>query len=196
MTYELSQVIHHLPLAANEDAGWVQLLIFVIVAVMYALAGLARARSQKQRKQSSADEGPQRPTESVAPRQSVNLAAPAQHRPAIRSRTAFTTPASRQRPLRTPPSAKSAPEKRDLTDVRFSQPKPTSSKTTTPKAEPVSGSQRGAPALDVSDNAALRRAIIHYEVLGPCVGLRKEIEPRPSMLPKPEPLEPPAGGKK
>jgi len=175
MTYQLCQLIRNAPLAADEDAGWVQLLIFVIVAVIYGLAGLARARAQKARKTSTADDDSQPSTQRPAISQRAPFSEPAQHPTPTRQRTAFTEPPSKQRPLRTPPRTKSAPEKSDLPDVRLLQ-----RKATVPKAKLGSPSQPTAQALDLSDTAALQRAIIHYEVLGPCLALRTEATQHPS----------------
>jgi len=172
MPHQLTQHICRILLAADEDAGWVQLLIFVIVAVIYGLAGLARARANKASKQSPPGNPKPNPTE---PERRPSVPPPAKPpQPRLVPATVRPQPfQNRQLNQPTHTHAKKPPLPKSPPPFPRVQPPNLLNKRKHPTQQPEQPHQTQL-ALDFADPSALQLAIIHYEVLGPCLALRPE----------------------
>jgi len=132
----------------DDENPWVQILVFILFAVIYAIGGIIKARSAKQQ-QKKAEMPPPRPR--PRPQAPPVAGAPQAVRPRI-PRTAVSQPA---------PTITTRPEARI----------PTPSVAATEPEKPV----RAFPELQEPD--ALRRAILYYEILGKPVSLRQLDDP-------------------
>lgn len=189
MAPPLSQHVSRILMAADEEAGWVQLLIFIIVAVIYGLAGIARARANKASKQAPPGSPKPNPAE---PGRRLSASPPAKP----------PQPSLAPAPVRVLPFQSPQPNQPTRTRAK----KPPIPKTNPPQFPRVQSNLLKKPkhrteqpqqtqlALDFADPSALQRAIIHYEVLGPCLALRPETRLIPSA-PAKSTFEPSAGQK-
>ena len=140
-------------LAQNEDGGgWVQLLVFVVMAVIWALGGILKAKSNRvgRDKSDKQPQQPPRPTpihEKPTGQPQRPVAAP---KPSAKTR--LTT---QKKPLLTVDLNLDKVKKIDLSAKKKQKPEPTAKS-----------------LLNFSDPADLRRAILHYEILGKPISLR------------------------
>ena len=142
-------------LARNDDGGgeWVQLLVFVVMAVIWAVGGILKAKSNKVGEDKS-DEQPQ-PLRLNSIREMLKGPQP-------------------QKPM-APPKAPVRPRlavQKELTpavDLNLEEVKKVDlSVKKKQKPEPTAKS-----LLDFSNRDDLRRAVLHYEILGKPISLRR-----------------------
>lgn len=183
------------PLLDRDDAGWMQLLVFVLVAIIIGVKSLLQARRGRSRQAEPEEQEPlgtanraarsqgravaERPEKRARPRRVA--AGPRRGQQAMisaRSVAQVTAPAARLRkPLglgRTPGFAQA-----ELPISELGEMPDFSGKAQGLRREDMSGhgeelAARHLPELllDYSDPEALRRAILHYEILGPPLSLR------------------------
>ncbi len=164
-----------LVLAANGDeGGWVQLLVFVVVAVLYALGGLAKARRQK--KEPLEDEDypiaePPTPRDIPSPPRSAGT----ETRVSRPEHTPIAPPVAEQPPqpdigrqawldyMSAQAATQQSDEPRSAAPDRSSRIK---------KRLRVGSDETQAVSVDLSDPDLVRNAIVHYEIFAPCVALR------------------------
>ena len=151
----------------GEDTGWMQLLIFIVLAVFYAIANIARARAGKPKQQG--EEKPQ----SFPHRTALKPMKRPQQGPFKAARIPYREPKPK---VPIPPVAAAAEFTGDL-----------QAKMAEPIAEEVSGEPQldifskpdeptSVPAellLDLKKPDELRKAILHYEILGKPLSLRE-----------------------
>jgi hypothetical protein len=147
---------------SDDERGWVQLLVFLIVIMFSAISGLVKSRANKQRQKGPI--GP-RPRPQPRPQPQAQL-----QQPYVRVRP-MPAPTPRPQPIRPqirrPVVPESAPEVEPQVELMMPSPAPK-------PAEP----QKVMPILPELDEAeTLRRAIIYYEVLGKPVSLRRPEDP-------------------
>jgi len=178
----LAQLI---PAARNEDfEGWMNILIVVIIAVFWAIGGILKARAKKPeeeeqeqlagkptRRRPSAIEALQkkllqqiRPTQPVrpAPARKISYPQPVGQRPRIK-----------KKPMRIP--AVEALKEPKLPRPVPQQVQPAIEELPQLIGKPVARHEAGfamESLLDYADPDELRRAILHYEILGKPLSLR------------------------
>ncbi|MBN1796821.1 MAG: hypothetical protein JW804_09125 [Sedimentisphaerales bacterium] len=177
-------------LGQGEDEGWMQILVFIVMAVIWVIGGIMKSRSEKQKQQEKVQGQPVRP---VRPKARTIYQEKAPKQPPARPKP---------RPLQERPAKRPtfdrifAPDriKQKIIDKIFPQQKPVELKTkpavTSPKPTEAAiqtkmikardekekaGAVVGEVVLDFGEPEQLQAAIIHYEILGKCVGQR-EIE--------------------
>jgi len=189
----------------REGVGWMQILVFVILAVFYALGGIAKAKANKLKKQQQEQTGRkpgfkppegtgapktfqrtpyqqvQRPTDRIPGRQ------PSQQVRPPRRKVARPQPAVQK--LATKKEQDILPETLESPELSLLRPQLQPSIEELPEfiGKPVKGLREkhvGIPAekppaeyvhgllLDYADPDKLRRAILHYEILGKPLALR------------------------
>jgi len=170
----------------SDGLGWIQILVFVIVIVVYALGGLLKSRSSKfqqadeepqprqpKRKPPGGRALPRRPLPTRARRPSVSPAAPAQYptprRPPAGKILRPPPPAATEQMLPIPESA--PPELAELPSAVLLD-----ELTETADARQAQAEEEPPylPQLlsDYADPEQLRTAILHYEILGKPLSLR------------------------
>ena len=179
MNHLLQQLILAAKNDRGEDGGWQQILVFLIVATFWIVGGIAKAKSRKQEKQ-GLQQPPRRP--GLTPQRPQYTPQPQQRRPQQ------TEPAPQRKITRIKPTvaeplpatAKLSPFALPELDVKIPSKIPAmQSSITLPTAltshkKPVSAVVTVADELfaDYSDPASLKRAILHYEILGKPLSLR------------------------
>ncbi len=181
-------LVHQLILASrrsDDTSGWSELVVFLILAVFWAVSGIVKARGEKEKQQKKQ----QQQTETVRPLKSTQKPilqryqvqrkpAPQQAKPAIRpivrepgagskpivrSRPAVSKPAEHPKPIFKEQKAyKAAPKDK----ISFSQ-KSEQAAQTAALDIPI----KPLAALDSPEE--LQTAILHYEILGQCIALRE-----------------------
>ncbi len=149
---------------SDEDGGWVQLLVFLIVIVFSAVSGLVKSRASKQQRKRPTLPGARPRPQPQAQAQQPYVRVPAIPAPAPRP---TPTPQPLRPQMRRPVVQESAPEIKPQVEVMMPSPAPK-------PAEP----EKVVPILPELDEAeTLRRAIIYYEILGKPVSLRQPQDP-------------------
>lgn len=201
-------------LARNEDAeGWTNILVVVVMAVVWALGGIIKARknAQSRQKTPSANKPVRKPSGQTAAwreqllKGSEYYSGPARQRPAKPSpeqmrtklaewrsaarkladeaeqafRAQMELPASPQQPPKPPPLISQRPKPQAAAYVA---PQVTVKSTFTPEQPPVcetpieSAEDYLSDLLADYDSDHLRRAILHYEILGKPLAFREPNE--------------------
>ena len=141
---------------SDDESGWIQLLVFIIVAVIYAIGGILKARSNKQKQQKAAPRPQPRPR--LRPQPQV---------PHIRPRPHIAAPAPKP-PM---PRAQPAPSMALQIEPQMEAHVPTSP----PKRTEPDKLLSLVPELDEPET--LKRAILYYEILGRPLSLRQPEAP-------------------
>ncbi|MHC4396264.1 MAG: hypothetical protein ACYS1A_11485 [Planctomycetota bacterium] len=185
MQLYLAQIV----LAARDEGGWMQILVFVMIAVFYGISYFLKAKSNKLEKEQQ-QEKPQdggRPVQKPCRRteRPVRKTAQPQQRRPIR-------PAYREI-ARPQPILEKISIKKDRTQLQRPaeviemkiqpelvgkpfEPLPDMDLGLAVKKTTVPDGVLKEPLFDVDDPEALRRAILHYEILGKPVSLRGSSE--------------------
>ncbi|MCK5472589.1 MAG: hypothetical protein KAI59_01040 [Planctomycetes bacterium] len=169
MNYLLAKVIF---LArGNEADGWMQILIFVIMGVIYAVGSLAKAKANKLSRQEQEDDEQQQPPQN---RQVQKQALRAGLHKNIATFIKANQPENQNRSTKTKyaqtKKTKLKPQS-NIADMAAKKPlrgkRVETLKTTAP--------QEGISELltDYEDQDSLKKAILHYEILGKPIALRE-----------------------
>jgi len=163
----------------GEESGWMQLLVFIVLAVFWAIGGImkARAAAKAQAEKNKQPKGP-------APQ------APARPRPSFERIFEAQPEKARARPK----EAQAAKMAQQLSQAKAAKPVP-KAPVAAEAAKGVVPQQMGeakpvveAPAevtalaaveglgLEIGSSEQLRAAILHYEIFGKCVGVREPQE--------------------
>ena len=184
MDYSLIQII----LAArNRDAeGWTNLLFIVVLAIFWALAGLAKARANKVKEQKRDKEQPQGP---AIPHRSLRPQLKPPRRKVLRPQPVVQKFASKtQPPIQLPsielPSIEPLQAPELATPAQIEEPTKLVGKAFGDLKErrAAIGSEAQPEEaifealLDFDDPDDLKRAILHYEILGKPLSLRSPSE--------------------
>jgi len=190
MNYFLTQLILAARSNDTDGSNWTQLLVLVILAVFYALGTIVKSKANKAEQQPEQPEGPgdmpiqsrrtphrhlqRREVTRPKPQLAVRKFAAPTPAPTIQLRAIKPSPAP-ELSLRTPklePALEELPEfTRKLTTKLKSQ--ELSILSPKPVTQPVSLQQL---LLDYADPDDLKRAILHYEILGKPLSLREPSE--------------------
>jgi len=187
MNYRLTQII----LAARGDdaEGWMNTLVIVLLVVFWAIGGILKARARKAEKAEAEDEepgvvkGPLRPTARRATAKPVykdKARGVAVWRPQPqRIRAGAKTLAEEVEPRQAKPSVagrKARGPEAAVAKVTGERPK---------KAVPAAGAVRAVEKpmleqllLSAEEPDELRKAILHYEILGKPLSLREPVDDR------------------
>jgi len=168
-------------LGQGDGEGWMQILVFVVLAVIWAIGGIMKARAEKANQQKQQPQQPvrQRPrgrpgfdklfqTEQPEPKPRRPLVKPQPVVDSILSLKAKTAAPRVDVKKKVPVQAVQAIEKKTqpLPDLRFTMEdafaESQASLATLPQAE-----------LRLSEPEQLRAAIIHYEIFGKCIAQRQ-----------------------
>jgi len=178
-------------LARDQDVGtWTNVLIVVLLAVFWSLAGLIKARARKLEEKKQLQQQHQKPP-GASPQGGRGVGVPAPRQRAAGA-TAIPVPTRQYRPQPPPASGPSArepqitqPSRRDIDSVgpddsTLSPLLPVAEHETLPHS--LHSAKSGSDAADaISDDddslqldrpEKLRIAILHYEILGPPLSLR------------------------
>jgi hypothetical protein len=164
----MSNFIFQILAANNDEPGWAQILIFIIVAAFYAISSLLKARS------AAVEEKKRRQVQSGQPRPAVGQAKP---KPRSRRQMEEFDLQALWKAFEKP--APKAPVKTHL-KPDFQRPAPPVEPPSQPEA--IMEKQIAAPSAEplmterliyFSDPADLRKAIIYQEILGQPVALRE-----------------------
>jgi len=187
MWYCLAQIV----LAARGDdaEGWMNTLVIVLLAVFWAIGGILKVRARKAEKAEAEDEepgvvkGPLRPTARRATAKSVykdKARGVAVWRPQPqRIRAGAKTLAEEVEPRQAKPSVAGRKAREPKTAVaKMAGVRP-------PKAVPAAGAVRAVEKpmleqllLSAEEQDELRKAILHYEILGKPLSLREPVDDR------------------
>jgi len=186
MSYSLAQIILAARHNEDRDTGWMQLLVFVILAIFYVVGSILKTKSAKT-KQKDEEQEPREPRREVPegirglqkqfikqPRAATGAEQPAQYRPQVRPRhrkLMRPQPAAQETkslieaklplsaPLKKPEELVGKPLKDKLLGIASEVAQPESL-----IEEPLFG-------FDEPDK--LKRAILYYEILGKPLSLRE-----------------------
>ena len=154
----------------EESSGWMQLLVFIILAVFWAIGGIMKARAAKSQEEKQKQQTPPRP-----PRQRPSLERILDAQPEKRPMQAKAVKMAR----------KPVPEKvfglqvEEIAAVQAADYAPSRPKVGAKKKAPLAEEKAEAaimtleePQIQIGTTDQLRAAIIHYEIFGKCIALR------------------------
>jgi hypothetical protein len=162
MNYWLAQLILAARNSDDRDIGWMQILVFVILAVFYAVGSIVKAKANK-----TAPEGgkqiPRKPARK-SPESTIDLQLLKQL-----WRPARPTPSSQPRP-------QVQPKLEELPEFTAETVKKLEGKRVAMPAEIPQAKYLSEILSDYDDPERLRKAILHYEILGKPLSLRDPSE--------------------
>ncbi len=157
----------------GEESSWMQLLVFIILAVFWAIGGIMKARAAKSQEEKQKRQTPPRP-----PRQRPSLERILQTEPEKAPTKPIKAPAVKM-------ARKPVPEKvfglqvEEIAAVQATDYAPSRSKVGAKKKAPLAEEKAEAaimimeePQIQIGTSDQLRAAIIHYEIFGKCIALR------------------------
>ena len=172
----MNNILAQIILAARneDDQGWMQILVFLVMGVVWLVGGLMKARANKV-KQSDFSDG-EKKSQPPRPLQSQLHTSPEPMPKTFRQASPIpdsTAPKSIEMTAPQLPNVKKISQLRSLeleptAKVQKSLSELLNSGSSAPSA------QRFRGLIDVDDPDALKRAILHYEILGKPVSLRQQ----------------------
>ncbi|MHC4456031.1 MAG: hypothetical protein ACYS0I_02890 [Planctomycetota bacterium] len=191
----LAQIVLVAQRSDNDGAGWMQILVFVILAVLYAVGSILKAKGGKLEEQGEEAEGEQKggskPAERVRARQlfqkleevlEEKVQRPAGLKPQERDRQAVPVQRKVMRPQRVGrPVTEIQPELEVLPELTEQAIKKLEDKAIgiVPeklKVKPVGELLEIEPFLVFDEPDRLKKAILHYEIVGKPLSLRGSSE--------------------
>ncbi len=188
----MDKLLAQIVLAARDDdaGGWMNTLVIVLLAVFWAIGGILKARARKAEKAEAEDEeqgvvkGPLRPTARRSTAKSVykdKARGVAVWRPQPqRIRAGARTLAEGVEPRQAKPSVAGRKAREPKTAVAKM-----AGVVRPPKAVPAAGAVRAVEKpmleqllLSAEEPDELRKAILHYEILGKPLSLREPVDDR------------------
>jgi hypothetical protein len=175
MNYWLAQLILAARDSNERDAGWMQILVFVILSVFYAVGSIVKARANKTAPKGK-EQIPRKPARKP-PASTIDLQSLKQF-----WRSARATPGSQPRP-QVQPKLEELPE--FTAEMALAIPATVKKDIRLSSVEAPEVMRVAAPAeiprvkylseilSDYDDPEKLRRAILHYEILGKPLSLRE-----------------------
>jgi cell division protein FtsN len=169
MVYFFEQLILAARNRNSDDGGWIQLVVFLVIAVFYGLGNIVKSKAEKRQIEEQSRQKrpgqPRKPQLAYQPAQAAQEARPVSRRP--------QTGPTRRRPVKS--SEQLPPIPTTLDNLAESAVKPLKrikqaklgSYEETPRHEPAM-----RDLINLEDSEALKKAILHYEILGPPVGMR------------------------
>jgi hypothetical protein len=188
MNYWLAQLLSALGgqiLAARNsderDTGWMQILVFVILAIFYALGSIVKAKANKTAPKGK-EQGPPKPVRKP-PESTIDLqmlkqlfGLPEKPAPSSQSRPQVTKPRM-AKPQVQPTSRKVArpqPAGMAMLEPQVAKPQVQPKVEVAAPAEKQPATYLSEILSDYEDPEKLRRAILHYEILGKPLSLREQ----------------------
>ena len=203
MNYFVAQII--LAAQRRDTQGWMQILVFVVIAVIYALSSILKAKSNKTELEDE-EQPARKPPESASrlqkqtfqrPHRTVSPAPRTQYQPQVQSprrKVMRPEPAATSKPVtkKQEPALQrffETPELPEISELPLPGPQPQPRTQGLPEiaGETLKGLRKkqvfvpeetpqikyvGETLLDYSDTDKLKRAILHYEILGKPLSLR------------------------
>ena len=169
----MNDILAQIVLAARKgnDEFWMQMLVFIVLGVLWAVGGILKARANKQLNRKKDEQLPHKPTrkmsEGARALRAIKKTFYGQPQQAVTSTLETQRGSQIQQPQRKkiargrPPSPETAKTAKKLKNKHISTPAETS--------------QAKCPAeilLAYDDPEKLKRAILHYEILGKPLSLR------------------------
>jgi len=156
----------------DEDSGWIQILVFVVMAVLYGLASIARARSEAASRSKQGNDLQAEQAGASGKKKSGPARRPVVRRPATGVRTTELPPPPPRLPslpqIMPPEMQPSRPE--IAADLPL---QPIAKLSAYPAFEfEAETGLLGTPAITFTSPEQLAQAIIHYEIFGPPLALR------------------------
>lgn len=186
----LGQLILAARRSDGDENGWMQLLVFLVLGVFWAVGGIMKARAEKEakKKQLESEEIPAQPTQQLPVRRYTIQRQPIQkvpERPVIRQSTPISRPMVRPAPIykqtsrfQKPSTISSSTLDKTLSKVSRYAEKQIESAEKKAAGEKITAvltdSSRSVVTLDSVEE--LRAAILHCEILGHPVALRESDE--------------------
>ena len=156
----MTNIINHI-LANNgnngEDRGWMQILIFIFIAVFYGLSSIIKAKAAKNQQKESLQSQPKKPQPLSFKFTDLQSKLASAINPRPREYRKITIPPQKKPSELTSPSP---------------GPKPVKPRIAT-SLEPAAEPSRIEELFDYSDPTELRKAILYHEILGKPIALRK-----------------------
>lgn len=161
----------------GDEEGWMQLLVFIVLAVFWAIGGIMKARAAKSQQDKKKQQTKERPRPQPRPRPSLERFL--QREP--------------QKPRMKPMQPRAVKAARQIARERAaeraaSRPMPAKYETVPPERlkieaveeSPVEKAGALAPVewtgVEIGTSEQLRAAMLHFEIFGKCVGLRESQE--------------------
>jgi hypothetical protein len=167
----------------GDESGWMQLLVFVVLAVFWAIGGIMKARSAKSRDEKQKQQAKPRPQPRARPSfERIMFKEPERPRP-----RPMQTPATKitSRPAEVKAVAQPTKQPKQVEAAGFGYreilPKVVEEEkpiieAATPVAETAALSVVEGPEVEIGTSEQLRAAMLHFEIFGKCVGLRESQE--------------------
>jgi len=162
MSYILAQLILAARDSNERDTGWMQILVFVILVIFYAVGSIVKARANKTAPKEK-KQIPRKPARKP-PASAIELQLLKQFR-----RLAGPTPRSQPRPQVAMPQVQ--PRLEELPELT---PAASLLRSKTAGAEIPQEKYLSEILSDYDNSERLRRAILHYEILGKPLSLREQ----------------------
>ncbi len=194
----------------SEDTGWMQMLVFIVLAVFYAVGSILKARANKQQKLEQEEPG-RRPPESTRgapmafkktpyrqaqrpvghapksqpspqqvqpPRRKIVRPQPAGRKPSIKTEQAIELPTleALETPKVSPPISQLQVDLEELPEFTVETVEKLGAKRVGIAGKTPQTKYMAEILLDYDDPEKLRRAILHYEILGKPLSLRSPSE--------------------
>jgi hypothetical protein len=168
--------------ADGDENGWMQLLVFIVLAVFWAIGGIMKARAAKSQDEKQKQQGGTRPQ--PRPRPSFERLLRKEPEKA-RTRPMQAKAAKMARQLAQDKAAErlvKQPAQAKAVDYRYRgvPPEAVEEKKGVAEAAPRAAATALAvvegPGVEIGTSEQLRAAILHYEIFGKCVGLREAQE--------------------
>jgi hypothetical protein len=163
--------------AANGDEeGWMQILVFIVLAVLWAIGGIMKARAAKTQQEKQKQQPKARPQ----PRPSLERFLQAEPE-RVRTRPMQARAAKMTRQLMRDKTAEQAGKQQKQAVERGYKEAPPASVEKKIVETPAVGEATGTAAIEgngveIGTTEQLRAAILHFEIFGKCVGLRETQE--------------------
>jgi hypothetical protein len=154
---------------SDDGGGWIQLLVFLFIVVFYGLGSILKSKGEKRQIEEQSRQKrpgpPPKPHRAYQPAQGVQETQPRPRRPQTGRYSPTRRPAKSSEQIPTALGNLAEPVVKPI--------KPTK--------QVKLGSYEETPRLrtaardlfNLEDNEALKKAILHYEILGPPVGMRQ-----------------------
>jgi hypothetical protein len=171
MGYFFEQLILAARNRNSDDRGWIQLLVFLVIAVFYGLGSILKSKGEKRQIEDESKQRrpgqPRKPYLAYQPAQAAQETQPRPRRPETGRYSPTRGPAksSEQLPIPTTLGNLAEPVVRPFKPIKQAK---LGSYEETPRHGPAM-----VDLLNLEDSEALKKAILHYEILGPPVGMRQ-----------------------
>ncbi len=168
--------------ADGDENGWMQLLVFIALAVFWAIGGIIKARAAKSQDEKQKQQTKPRPQPRTRPSFERLLRSEpekARTRPMQVRASKMARQLARDKAV---PRPVKQPKQAEAVDYRYrgGPPEAVEEKKGVVEAAPLAAATALAvvegPGVEIGTSEQLRAAMLHYEIFGKCVGLRETQE--------------------